>query len=237
MKLYENVVIGNVLYGLGYSIGGRLRGHPLPSAVNLLQQTPEDKRLGDVLLNFPGVVRLIEFKAEGNRSPKERDRHAILTQALQARSDMVEVSRQMHWYIETAPSTSHAVLAYVEAYLNAFGPGERLKTAEALPKFIAKITDCILSGSSPEDARAQRDYLDLVSVASGTKATGSGALVLVGSSSGGLGFAALQDIRELNMMHDRWIEHHQKIGVLALSHEPVLQRKLEREAPSYEPGM
>ena len=33
------------------------------SVVNLLQQTPEDKRLADALLQFQGVVKLIEFKS------------------------------------------------------------------------------------------------------------------------------------------------------------------------------
>ncbi len=53
VKLYENVVIGNFLYGLGVSVGAQLRGHVLPASVNLLQQTPEDKALADVLLSFP----------------------------------------------------------------------------------------------------------------------------------------------------------------------------------------
>lgn len=70
MKLYENVVIGNFLYGLGVSIGGRLKSGYLPGAVSLLQQTPEDKALGDVLLDFPGTLRLIEFKAQANRSKR-----------------------------------------------------------------------------------------------------------------------------------------------------------------------
>ncbi len=68
MKLYENVVIGNFLYGLGVSVGAQLRGHILPASVNLLQQTPEDKALADVLLSFPGTLRLIEFKSADNRS-------------------------------------------------------------------------------------------------------------------------------------------------------------------------
>lgn len=62
MKLYENIVIGNFLYGLGYSVGTKKGGNEVFSVVNLLQQTPADKELGDVLLEFPGVVKLIEFK-------------------------------------------------------------------------------------------------------------------------------------------------------------------------------
>lgn len=50
MKLYENVVIGNFLYGLGFSIGRSLP-EQRTSVVNLLQQTPADKTLG-VLQSF-----------------------------------------------------------------------------------------------------------------------------------------------------------------------------------------
>lgn len=70
MKLYENIVIGNFLYGLGFAVRARAHstGLVVPSVVNLLQQTPADKELADVLLEFPGVVRLIEFKQLNKKS-------------------------------------------------------------------------------------------------------------------------------------------------------------------------
>ena len=70
MKLYENVIIGNFLYGLGLDIGIKIGldngTETLPSIINLLQQTPADKELGDMLLEFPGVVRVLEFKNAKN---------------------------------------------------------------------------------------------------------------------------------------------------------------------------
>lgn len=57
MKLYENVIIGNFLYGLGLDIGIKIGldngTETLPEIIiNLLQQTPADKELGDMLWGF-----------------------------------------------------------------------------------------------------------------------------------------------------------------------------------------
>lgn len=46
MNLYENVIIGNFLYGLRFSIAKCTAGRDFPSIVNLLQQTPDDTVLG-----------------------------------------------------------------------------------------------------------------------------------------------------------------------------------------------
>ena len=51
-----------------------LQAKPEPISVNLLQQTPLDTSLGDVLLAKARVVRLIEFKREANKDRKERAR-------------------------------------------------------------------------------------------------------------------------------------------------------------------
>lgn len=50
-------------------------GGDLPGTINLLQQLPERKAQGDVLLSFPGVVRPIEFKKKEDASGKEGARH------------------------------------------------------------------------------------------------------------------------------------------------------------------
>ena len=135
MKLYENVVIGNFLYGLGFALGSQLRSGQLPSMVNLLQQTPDDKRLGDLLMAFPGTVRLIEFKTEANKSKKEAGRHQFLSrifsEKLDELPDLPGTSRRVHWYIETAPLPSAALSARIEPYLDAFGEGARHGLSQA----------------------------------------------------------------------------------------------------------
>ena len=82
MKLYENVVIGNFLYGLGVSVGARLGGNVLPASVNLLQQTPEDSAPCDAPRSFPGTPLLIEFtrpaKPSANHSARLRNSSTAL---------------------------------------------------------------------------------------------------------------------------------------------------------------
>lgn len=118
MKLYENIVIGNFLYGLGFAVRARRPSGVSASAINLLQQTPADTLLGDLLLEFPGVVRLIEFKAEDNRESKELSRHRKLSAALAGNIELQAISRDVHWYVETAASAEHGVTARIVPYLS-----------------------------------------------------------------------------------------------------------------------
>ena len=216
MKLYENVVIGNFLYGLGFALGSQLRSGQLPSMVNLLQQTPDDKRLGDLLMAFPGTVRLIEFKTEANKSKKEAGRHQFLSrifsEKLDELPDLPGTSRRVHWYIETAPLPSAALSARIEPYLDAFGEGarQRPKSTERFQNFIEELAVGILQRRSAEITRAERDYIDLVRLAQGPEETGTGGLVLVAGSGGSLHFAALQDLMDLNLSHKQWIEYSQE---------------------------
>lgn len=213
MKLYENVVIGNFLYGLGFALGSQLKSGQLPSMVNLLQQTPDDKRLGDLLMAFPGTVRLIEFKTEANKSKKEAGRHQFLSrifsEKLDELPDLPSTSRRVHWYIETAPLPDAALKARIEPYLDAFGDGarQRPKSTERFQNFIEELATGILQNRSTENAKADRDYIDLVRLAQGPEETGTGALVLVAGSGGALHFAALQDLMDLNLSHTQWIEY------------------------------
>ncbi|CAM2157911.1 hypothetical protein PT2222_470001 [Paraburkholderia tropica] len=58
MEPYENIVIGNFLYSFGLTVG-QLSGEAVrPMCVNLLQQTPLDRPLGDLMFENAGVVRL-----------------------------------------------------------------------------------------------------------------------------------------------------------------------------------
>lgn len=100
---YENITIGNFIYGLGLTMGRRCKTDSPPVALNLLQQTPADSTLADVLIQFPGAIRLIEFKRKSNNSPKELLKRERIATELTGRKDLVSISRSIHWYIETEP--------------------------------------------------------------------------------------------------------------------------------------
>jgi len=98
---YENIIIGNFLFGLGLAMGRR--PEEVEGCVNLLQQTPLDKVLGDVMLQFRGTWRLIEFKRVGANVKKELVKLHTYIGATRRDADMKAASLRAHWYVETGP--------------------------------------------------------------------------------------------------------------------------------------
>lgn len=218
MKLYENVVIGNFLYGLGVSVGAQLGSNVLPASVNLLQQTPEDKALGDVLLSFPGTLRLIEFKSAANRSGKEEARFRKLS--LTISKSMMPLSHRIHWYVETTPDVPAGVKTYFSSYLSALSQPVRPAEPLNLERFIAQTARSIFS-SQAEDPEAVRDYLKLIRWCQGVNEDSSaGALIVVCDGQGNLRYAELKNIMELSMTHEKWLEYRQD-----MEHQKELNRE------------
>jgi len=82
MDVYENIVIGNFLFGLGVAMGRRSEAEGLPLSANLLQQTPLDKGCGDVLVQGARAMRILEFKRASNDDFKEKAKLIHLSRAL-----------------------------------------------------------------------------------------------------------------------------------------------------------
>ena len=220
MKLYENIVIGNFLFALGFAIRARQATNVVYSSVNLLQQTPADKLLGDVLLKFPGVVRLIEFKAEDNRSSKELARHRTISTAIEG-TRLKKISRSVHWYIETA-ADEKSLVSRIVPYLDAF-PKEQKN--HRLENFIESLAQEVVNPTSSFTPAEIKAYLDWVREAHGGGNVGTGGLLLTASHDGTLHYAPMADLSELDLRHEQWIEFsHQRH-----EREMVYQHKLERE--------
>ncbi|AYH07370.1 MULTISPECIES: hypothetical protein [Pectobacterium] len=237
MKLYENVVIGNFLYGLGVSIGGRLKSGYLPSAVSLLQQTPEDKALGDVLLDFPGTLRLIEFKAQANRSKKELSRYRKLLPTIEDSPEMLSISRRVHWYVETAPSALKGVEAFFSPYLDVFETEKPAKQPFALERFIESVADDVISSRNDERDTQEKNYLKLVRWCQGAGETGAGALIVIVGSGGGIEFVALEDLMALNMSYQKWMAYRQEQELKmekSLEMKPVKEERQKVKGLSHE---
>jgi len=72
MDIYENLVIGNFLFGLGAEMSRRHLGRAMPDTfIGNLQQAPLDESYADVMVRNPGIFRLIEFKREARRKDKK----------------------------------------------------------------------------------------------------------------------------------------------------------------------
>lgn len=217
MKLYENVVIGNFLYGLGFAVRSALASeHPFPGVVNLLQQTPMDKELGDVLLTFPGLVRLIEFKMKGANLKKERLRHRALMAALSGEDlAFTETSKSLHWYVEVSPPNGNKpITSRVVPYLDAFiGEGGE-HAPGGLERMIERTAREAVSELDAGARERAKFYLDLVRMTLGSDSTGGGGgLLLVMGASGALHFAQLREVSDLNLPDRVWLEQmRQDIG-------------------------
>lgn len=204
VKLYENVVIGNFLYGLGFAVRSCLGDSPgIPTMVNLLQQSPADTSLADVLLTFPGIVRLIEFKMETSKKgiKKEEERVQRLFKALENEGNpsLIEVSRKVHWYVEVGiGAEKEVVISRVASYLDAFleDSGLAPKALEDLIKLTAQ--EAVEDTSDERDCA--RDYLQFVRKAlKGKNAIGGGGLVLIMDNDGGVNFVRIQSLTDLNL--------------------------------------
>lgn len=235
MKLYENITIGNFLFALGYSLRDRQGRYLLAGSINLLQQTPADQLLGDVLLKFKGVARLIEFKAEGAKLTKEKGRHAALYAAIKE-TQLEPISREVHWSIETK-ATENTLGLRVVPYLDAF-PRPKVTKIELLEKFIHTLAEDIVSQNVIYTGEQINEYFRWVRNTQGTGEVGSGGLLLLAEPGGLLRFAPLTDLLELNIEHSQWIKERQvkleKDLEYVRQKEKERKHKLERKGPSLE---
>ncbi|WP_349745929.1 hypothetical protein [Pseudomonas frederiksbergensis] len=228
-KLYENVVIGNFLYGLGFAVRSCLDGNTsIPSVVNLLQQTPADRELADVLLSFPGVVRLIEFKMKGARLTKERIRHRLLMAALSGENQaMVETSRSLHWYVEVAANdTDIPLVSRAVPYLDAFDSESLALTAGSLERLVEQTACEAVRGLDPVMRERSEIYLRFLRSIQADDPVDAGGVLLVMGASGAMHFAQLRDICDLSMPHWQWLELEMRGPELGPS-TPSLERSME----------
>jgi len=199
MKLYENVVIGNYLYGLGIAVGARLgaKKTDFPSIVSLLQQTPDDTAIGDVLITAPGALRVLEFKREDNADSKEEKRFDRLCKVLTKYPQrMSSVSREVHWYIETKP-IKNRFDDRVVPYLEAFPRPKTFTAGSDLAQFVERTAQSMVSGLPGCTEAEAADYLGLLASIHKHGRIGSGGLLFKISPNGSIHYAELVSILDL----------------------------------------
>lgn len=226
MKIYENVIIGNFLYGLGVDVGlkvGLDKETKYPALINLLQQTPSDKLLGDMVVEFPGIVRVLEFKNKDNPSDKEQIRVKALNDALKGQKRIQEISRELHWYIETKPFEqicANKIVPYLDAYNGT--PSQYI-----LEEFISSITKEMLKSTSTVTHEEQKAYLDLIAKCQNGSGSGSGKVgtggLIVSVSNKGIQYVEFSSIEQLRLQHKEF-KHE-----INLKCETVMQKDWEYE--------
>lgn len=146
-----------------------------------MQQTPDDPLLGDLLVEYPGVVKLIEFKNKKSKKTKEKDRIQQLKIALNDDREMLEISNAVHWYIETDP-LENICFNRIVPYLNAFeSPG-----THTLESFLQLVTEEVVNHEQKDRKKSIKAYLDIVAGCQGTRDSNGGDGGGIETSSGGL---------------------------------------------------
>jgi hypothetical protein len=208
MDIYENIIIGNFLFGLGASMGIRHNHAPVDQiSINLLQQTPFDPYLGDVMVTSARIYRLIEFKRLENDSIKELSKRDVIDDALKAKGmgKLNDISRRIHWYIESRfhskpRNRTQVEMVEVENQVRVFPYLDFTRPQEAinLTDFIEKTArDATYSEMDEDELNTSREYVKFISgLYHGSKA-GSGALLIVVTGSGALRYVAVNNIRDL----------------------------------------
>jgi hypothetical protein len=195
---YENIVIGNFLYGMGLSLGSRA-GHAAPLAsINNIQQTPLDPKLADVWVTFPGVCRLLEFKRNDvskESKQKDVDKRDALAIGLVANPELLAVSRRVHAFVEVAGSATQGIDVRLTPFID-FDQvnAERLTLAQYIDRF----TKEALEPSPAEPSREEVSrYLKLVAQLAKDGDASTGGLMVHVTEDGVLHYIPLQLQREL----------------------------------------
>lgn len=180
MKVYENVIIGNFLYGLGISIGNLTKGDSFVSVVNLLQQTPDDVPLSDLLYSSPGILMIIEFKLTKNIDGKKKEREKqqkLEKHLIEVQPELIPVSREVHWYIEADASSSYLVTE-ITPYIDAFKSKNNPKD---MAEFLKRTAALAVKGGSVSTMEQMNQYIATLAMVHRRKGSGSG-----GVRSGGI---------------------------------------------------
>lgn len=204
-KLYENVVIGNFLYGLGSAVRAKSKSDIVASSVNLLQQTPADKELADVLLEFPGVVRLIEFKQSNNKSDKEKTKLTHLRAMIGDDKKLTEISKSIHWFVETTPKNQNFISRIVPYLDLEYEPQN--KNQYKLADFIEDIAKEAINSKNLFKRDELRGYLQLVKRINNKDTNSTSGIFLSINSEGKLFFIELTNMLQLKLLDRDYIKN------------------------------
>ncbi|MBF0354941.1 MAG: hypothetical protein HQL43_06880 [Alphaproteobacteria bacterium] len=235
MDVYENIVIGSFLYGLGLKMGVGAGGlGSEPTSISLFQQTPLDRPLSDLLFANPRIIRIFEFKRRDNESNKELVKRGLLEDALagQEMAPLAAISREIHWYVES-DYRHEGGQTLAMPYLDFPARSD----VQDLTAFIDRLIREAATPANDQKLSLSKEYLNvLLRLALGAKG-GSGTFIVSVTGGGGLQFVHLPDVQELfmtpQMIIDRRLEQeraivqqrqHQRQPDRSPSRGPIIER-------------
>lgn len=209
--LYENIIIGNFLYSLGLAMGSRpVR---VPGCINLLQQTPLDRPLGDVLVHYPGALRLIEFKRTTADWAKEKTKFSMLSAAISSSQKLQTVSRVVHWFVESGVGDTPTLQVSVRPYLDLNESPPELMTLEVFAHRVVSDGASESDSGADTDADIVNEYLQAVTTFSKVKDLKASGLLVSVSGDGALRYVVVENFCDLRMTATALIERSRKIEI------------------------
>lgn len=188
------------------SLGRRLKGRSLASCLSLLQQTPLDTMLGDLLADFGGTVLLYQFKRRTGDHKEEAVKAEKLRIVLERSQALSEVSRATHWYVVLEEAAVNADISiHVSPYAD-IGTGSSGRPVP-LSVYVDRLAAHILDESieRPREVYVQA-YLRMVAALNNFDSANTGGFVLAVKTDGSIQYTLLADIRELAISHRRHLE-------------------------------
>lgn len=230
---YENIVIGNFLYGLGLAMGRHPQG--VRGCVNLLQQGPLDPVLGDVMLQFPAVWRLIEFKRDGADLGKEQVKLQMIEGATKDNEPLRAVSRAVHWFVVSGDRRKKGDSAHetfpikVRPYLDMASKEAGGTTLEDFAEDIVQQA-CAGEWTSHDQLDLYMEFITLFGQLRGLNTSG----LLVGfSGQGGLTYVPVPDVSDLRgtaqMLRARMYELSRQAEVDPLTYSAAVRDHLSTQ--------
>jgi hypothetical protein len=218
VDVQENIVINGFLSGFWYALGTRGL-HPFELiGVEQLQQTSLDTVLGDLLIANTRFVRLIEFKRELNKDPKERVKLSRLKAVLD--SGLESISREIHWYVLTNFNKSQS--SVVVPYLDLEAPASNRDLAQ----FVEETVNALAGPGMNEDNL--RVYIQVLGQCSGSGRIPrtTGGLLFTVSHQGKPIYVPIRDVQELAMTPRLILEERHLTLEMAMKEEMVMKERL-----------
>ena len=220
---YENTYIGLFIFTLGVLAGRAEPDNERLVVPTLLQQTPKDGPLGDVLSEWGGRAFLIEFKrfeslVQNELFDKPKKHQRLSRWRAEHTGDSVSVPDRGHWIGFGSEPDQPPELSFIR-YGDVRPEPEQAERRLSLEQFAAEVRSS--TGAVGVAWAEFEPYLDHLAAADPQGAAGSvqGFLVSV-RADGSIGVASYNGGRV------------QEIEFQAPSHAPTQQRTISREPPS-----
>lgn len=128
---YENVYIGNFIYTLGY-LAGQRGINIATTSMQLLQQTPADCAIGDLLAKWGGKNFIFEFKRSEKHVQRElkKDHKNLLISTIKRsnQSKFLDISQKCHFMafpFEISEKTTLNFMCYIDIRNQAIQPHDQ----------------------------------------------------------------------------------------------------------------